>query len=191
MEIINGEVVYILIFDVGKSIDLTNIVSVFPEIRYKKVKGLKDTPSNIDFLEPFIIQITHPGIIKSTLLTNLTIKANLYEDGVISLIGRVSFKDIQLEELHTLRNVIYEIENKKLKIYQLLKYHFNLIQNKITPYINKGLYSSEKLLNEKYTCFCISEGFENPIEILQSNQHYLAALLMGENPNLTAYCPLT
>jgi len=187
VEIINGEVVYMQIFDVGRSINLDNIASVFPGIRYEKIKKTKDTPSTIDFPAPFIIEVTNPAEFNSEKIHTIRIQANLYADGVISLIARIIFKNLQIEELHTLKNIDYKLEQRTFKIFKLMKYHFSLIHKKINKFINRGLYNFDPSETEKYTCFCITEGINNTQEILNEKGKYIATLLIGEDPNLNLH----
>ncbi|MFX0026455.1 MAG: hypothetical protein ACFE8M_08555 [Candidatus Hermodarchaeota archaeon] len=179
----NGEVIFLRLTEVGRSINLKKASNIFPNITDKRIIRTKDTPSYVDFPDPLTLGLTHNIVSKSKYITEINLQVKLYEEGVISLIARINFHDIPLEYLHKLRITEFSTHEGDFKINQFLKFHFRKIFSQIKDCIEED-YTLGIPKFEKYTFYCIADNIEKPEDFLEKNKNYLAALLMGENPSL-------
>jgi hypothetical protein len=184
---LEGEVIFIRLTDVGRKIDLKKVIKIIPAIPYKKVVKTKDSPSYLDFPESLNLKVTQNFNSESEIIESIKLQVKLYEDGVISLIARLVFKDIPLNNLHTLRKTIFSTADGKFNINQFLKFQFNKIYNEIREYIEEETYISITPMNEKYTLYCLTDLNMNAYDFVEENKNYLAKLLMGENPELAIH----
>ena len=180
----NGEVVFFQLFDVGRYIDLNDIQSIFPGIRDKKIIKTKDTPDYIIIPETIRVEIEQDVIVKSNILKNFKAQIKLYEDGVISFIIRIDFVDLPLERFHSIRNNDINTPDGTLKIENWIKLQFNKIYERSRDYIDFYFHTLDYLESEKYTCYCITDAFNDPNAFIRENEKYLASFLIGENPEL-------
>jgi len=86
------------------------------------------------------IEIKEDISFKVDFIKKLRVLAKIYEDGVISLIGRLRFVDTPLEKLHNFKKVTFFTSDGEFNIKSLLKFHSNKIFNQIRPYINEENY---------------------------------------------------
>jgi len=181
---LQGEVIFLRLTDVGRKIDLKSVVNMIPTIPYKKVIKTKDSPSYLDFPEPLNLKVTQKLNSELEYINSLNLQVKLYEDGVISLIVRLVFKDIPLNKLHTLRTTIFSTSDGNFNIRQFLKFQFNKIYDEIKGFIEEEGHIFGKSMNEKYTLYCLTDVNINLYDFVERNKNYLAKLLMGENPEL-------
>jgi len=181
---LNGEVIFLRLIDVGRNINLKKASTIFPRIPDKRIIRTKDTPSYVDFPEPLNLELTQNIVSESKNITEITLQVKLYEEGVISLIARINFRNTPLEGLHKLRNTGFSTPEGEFKINQFLKFHFSKVFSQIKDCIEEEGFIVGISKYEKYTLYCITNNIEKPRDFLEENKEYLAALLMGENPNL-------
>jgi len=180
---LNGELIFLRLADVGSNINLKKASNIFPAIPDKRIIRTKDTPSYVDFPDPLNLELNQNIVSESKYITEINLQVKLYEEGVISLIARMNFRDSPLEDLHKLRNTEFSTLEGEFKINQFLKFHYSKIFSQIKDCIEEG-YISGIPKYEKYTFYCITDDIEKPEVFLEENKNYLAALLMGEDPNL-------
>jgi len=180
----NGEAVFFQLFDVGRYIDLNEIQSIFPGIRDKKIIKTKDTPDYIIIPETIMVNIKQDIMAKSNNLKNFKAQIKLFEDGVISFIIRIEFVDFPLESFHTIRNIEINTPDGTLKIDSWIKLQFNKIYDRSGDYIDSYFHTFDHLQSEKYTCYCITNFFNDPNAFIRENEKILASFLMGENPEV-------
>jgi hypothetical protein len=184
---LNGEVIFLRLIDVGRSINLKELNLNSPRFPDRQIIKTKDTPSYLSFPGPLKIEIKEDVSFQVDFLKEIKIIVKLYEDGVISLIGRLKFANLPLEELHNIKTIKFFTPEGEYNIKKLLKFHANKIYKQVKKYINEENYIPELKHYEKYTLFCLTDEIEDHDEFIRKNRHYLATLLMGENPNLNLH----
>ncbi len=179
----NGEVIFLRLTDVGRSIDLKEAVKVVPAIKDKNVVKTKDTPSYVDFPEPLVMEMTHQITSKFQFINDITLYVKLYADGIISLVVRLFFQGLAFQELHTLRKITFQTTDGEFRINNFLKYHQNKVFTQIREFIEEA-YDFRDFEYEDYLLYCITDEIENPEVFVKEQRNYISALLMGENPEL-------
>lgn len=180
----HGEAVFFRLYDVGRNIDLKKSQSILSGDRNKAVFGTKYTPANLSLPIPLVFEVLHSDDLKSDKIKGMTIYAKLYEEGVISMLGRLEFDGIPLEEFHTIRNMELPTTNGTFKIDKLLEFHYQEIAKKISEHIEKGVYELIPQEFETYSAYCILDDVGDPNEFLVNHGNYIAPFLLGENPSL-------
>ncbi|MFX1574085.1 MAG: hypothetical protein ACFFB0_15180 [Promethearchaeota archaeon] len=183
----NGEIIFLRLLDVGKSINLRELASIFPRITDKRIIKTKDTPSYLDFPKPVTIELKQDISLKEDFIRDMKFLVKIYEDGVISLIGRLKFMNLPLGELHKVKKIKFFTQDGEFDINKFLKFHSSKIYAQIKKFIDEENYIFDSSHYEKYTLFCLTDKIENPNEFLEKNKNYFAALLMGENPSLNLH----
>ncbi|MFX1478523.1 MAG: hypothetical protein ACFFCI_10385 [Promethearchaeota archaeon] len=183
----NGEIIFIRLTDVGRTINLRELSSIFPSIQDKRIIKTKDTPSYVDFPKPIVMELKEKISLKVDFIRDIKIKVKIYEDGVICLIGRLEFTNLPLGELHNVKKLKLNTQNGEINIIKLLKFHSSKIYDQIKKFIDETDYSFNATYYEKYTIFCLTDQIKDPNEFLERNKNYFAALLMGENPSLNLH----
>ena len=184
MLLINGEAVFIRLYDIGRYIDLNRVLSVFPGIRDRKFIRTKDTPSYIYIPETLTLKIQHEFANKPVRIKNLDLEIKLYEYGVISFTAKLKLKEFPLEEMHKIRKLEFKISDSRLTIDNYLDSYYHKIFNQIEGFIDKSIYGFDPPEQEDYVCFCITDDVGGPYEFIEKHKDYLAALLMGGESQL-------
>ncbi|MFX1377719.1 MAG: hypothetical protein ACFFA4_01375 [Promethearchaeota archaeon] len=180
----NGEAIFFRMTDVGRSINLQDVMKIIPAIQDKRIIKTRDTPSYVDFPVPLLLEVTQKISCEIKNVEDLTLHVKLYSDGVISLIARLPFRDFSFNELHTLRKIKFKTSDGEFQINNFLKFHQNKVFNQIRDYIGEEGFIFGESEYEKYTLYCITDSLTNPKELIESEKGYFSALLMGENPKL-------
>ncbi|MFW9896660.1 MAG: hypothetical protein ACFFD7_12715 [Candidatus Thorarchaeota archaeon] len=183
VSILDGEVIFFRLTDVGRSIDLRKVARIIPAIPDKNIIKTKNTPSYVDFPEPLIIEITQAISTELKSFHDIIIYIKVYSDGVISLMARLLFTDFPHNKLHTIKKIKFKTVEGEFQINNFLKFHHDKILNQIRDYIEEEGYIFGDTEYEKYTIFCLTKGISNPKEFVQKEGNYFSALLNGENPN--------
>ncbi|MBY9003649.1 MAG: hypothetical protein KGD73_06730 [Candidatus Lokiarchaeota archaeon] len=181
-----GEVIFMRLTDVGRKINLQNTSKIFPGIHDKKKFKTKDTPSYLDFPESLTLDLQLKLDTESVCINNIDLQIKLYEDGVISLIARLKFTNVPINELHNLRRIKFSIQEKEYNINQYLRYQNEELFFQIKDYIEEPEFGLHEFEHEKYTLYCINDE-NNPTEVVEKNKKYLACLLLGEDPNINLH----
>ena len=182
----NGEVIFMRLTDVGRRIQLKEASSIFPGIPDKKIIKTKDTPTYLDFPECLRLDFQQEILAESKFINKVELQIKLYEDGVISLIARITFNELPLNELHTIRRIKFSIEGKEYNINEYLRFQNEKTFQQIKDFIEEPDFAPSEFENEKYALYCITDDI-NPSEFVEANKEYLACLLMGENPDLNLH----
>ncbi len=180
----NGEVIFIRLFDVARFIDLNKVLSVLPGIREKKLIETKDTPDYLYIPRPIILNLIDTPCKQVLPISNLRLQAKIYEDGVITLIARLGFTNLPLEQLHNIRTIKFKTQDHEFDVNSWIRYHFDKIVDQIKPYSDTTTYSLDYYEETEYTLYCLNDPMKNPLEFVQNHNHYLANLLIGEKPDL-------
>ncbi len=180
----NGEVIFLHLRDVGRSIDLKRAITIIPAIQDKKIVKTKDTPSYVDFPDPLVLEVTQKISSELKNIESITLFVKVYAEGVISLIARLTFQNLSFKELHKLRKINFHTSDGNFQITNFLEYHSNKIFEQIRDCISEASSIFEESEYEKYTLFCITDDLENPKGFIEKERTYISSLLMGENPEL-------
>lgn len=183
---LNGEVIFMRLTDVGRKIHLQEAGLIFPGIPDKSVLKTKDTPSYLDFPESLTLDLQQDILSESKIISKVDLKIKLYDDGVISLIARLKFTDLPLNELHTLRRIKFSVQGREYDIIEYLKFQNEKTFLQIKEFVEEPAFGFKEFEHEKYTLYCITDDI-NPTEYVEQNKEYLACLLMGEDPNLNLH----
>ncbi len=180
----NGEVIFIKLYDVARFIDLTKVLSVLPGIREKKIIETKDTPDYLYIPRPIILNLVDTSCKQELAISTLRLQAKIYEDGVITFIARLGFKNLAIEQLHNIRSIKFKTHDHEFEVNSWISFHFNKIFEQIKPYSDTTTYSLDYYEEAEYTLYCLNEPMKNPLEFVQKHSHYFANLLIGEKPDL-------
>ncbi|MFX1325812.1 MAG: hypothetical protein ACFE8N_12740 [Promethearchaeota archaeon] len=179
-----GEVIFLRLTDVGRSIDLKKATNIIPATQNKKIIKTKDTPSYLDFPNPLVIEVSQSISSELKNIESITLYVKLYAEGVISLIARLSFQGLSFDELHKLKKNKFQTSDGEFKINDFLKFHHKQILEQIKNCIGEQGFLFSESEHEKYILYCITDEIENPKEFIENDENYLATLLMGESPEL-------
>jgi hypothetical protein len=182
--LVNGEIIFLLLTDVGRSIDLKRATTMIPAIQDKKIIKTKGTPSYVDFPSPLNLEVTQTIASELQNIENITLYIKLYAEGVISLVARLVFRHLPLYDLHMLKRVKFKTSDGEFQINNFLKFHHNKVFKQIRDCINDEEVIFGESEHEKYTLFCLTDEFENPKEFIEKERNYISALLMGESPEI-------
>ncbi|MFW9902638.1 MAG: hypothetical protein ACFFDY_15325, partial [Candidatus Thorarchaeota archaeon] len=180
----NGEIIFLRLTDVGRSIDLKKATTMIPAIQDKRIIKTKDTPSYVDFPESLKLELTQKITSELKNVENISLHVKLYSEGVISLIARLNFNNLPLEDLHKLRRITFKTTDGEFQINNFLKFHHNKVFTQIRDCIGEEGFLFGESEHEKYALYCLSDGIKNPEEFIEKERKYISALLMGENPDL-------
>ncbi|MFX0074170.1 MAG: hypothetical protein ACFE96_01905, partial [Candidatus Hermodarchaeota archaeon] len=117
-------------------------------------------------------------------IEKISLNIKIYAEGVISLIARLDFHDLPLNDLHKLKKITFTTSDGKFQINNFLKYHHNKVFKQIRDCISEEGFLFGESEHEKYTLYCLTDDLENPKEFIEKKRNYISALLMGENPEL-------
>ena len=180
----NGELIFLRLTDVGRNIDLKKATTLIPAIQDKKIIKTKDTPAYVDFPDPLNLEVTQKITSELKNIEKISLNVKIYAEGVISLIARIDFHDLPLNELHKLKKITFNTDDGKFQISNFLKYHHNKVYKQIRDCISEEGYLFGESEHEKYTLYCLTDDLGNPKDFVEKNKNYISALLMGENPEL-------
>lgn len=180
----NGEVIFLRLTDVGRSIDLKKATTLIPAIQDKKIIKTKDTPAYVDFPDPLNLEVTQKITSELKNVEHISLNVKIYAEGVISLIARLDFRNLPLKDLHKLKKITFITSDGKFQINNFLKYHHSKVFKQIRDCISEEGFLFGESEHEKYTLYCLTDDLENPIEFIEKEKKYISALLMGENPEI-------
>lgn len=179
-----GELIILNLFDVGRYIDLNRVQTVLPGKREKIIMKSKDTPSYIDIPNPLIFELRDlPKLsLNTTEISKLNVR--IYEDGVITLVLRINFMDFKITELHELNNNSIKTQTGDLTIQEYLSDKFNELYEIMKRHIHHYDRHLNPIPQENYMLYCIFDEIADIKQVIKKNDNYFAALLMGEDPKI-------
>lgn len=181
------EVVFMDLYDVGRSVDLRETVKLFPASRELRIDKTRDSPESLYVPRPQIIQLDHLELPTRHRLRSLDLHAKLYEDGVVSVICRIVL-DSPLEELHRIRSLTFKLgEIGEMTIRELMKQRFDELFKKLKPIVKFEEYVFDDFEHEVYSAFCLIDRIPNPRAFMKKNAHYLSTFLLGEKPDIALH----
>lgn len=176
-----GEMVFIRLFDIGRNVNLEKLMIIASGVKSPIRKDRKDTPQEIYLPQPLIIESSQHTVSTVPFLKNIIFQAKVYGEGVLSLITRMKFEGIALNQIHTLRSLSFPTVKGELDVDKWSKLKYQEIHTMIKAFVSVDAYT-EFTESEDYTLFCITDVKENPEAFIKANRHYLATLLMTEKP---------
>lgn len=178
------EVVFMDLYDVGRSVDLRETVKLFPASRELHIDRTRDSPESLYLPRPQIVEQDHLQFPKRHPLHSLDLHAKLYEDGVVSVICRMII-DSPLDELHQIRAVSFDLgEAGEMTIRELMRLRFTELFDRLKPIVKFEEYVFEEFEHETYSAFCLIDRIPNPRAFMKKNAHYLSTFLLGERPDI-------
>jgi len=177
------EVVFISMFDVGRSIDLARTSKLVPASQDVRIIDTRDTPASLSIPVPLLIEIDRRTFGKNDPFASLQLQGKIYEEGVVSMIARVT-KSLPLTQLHTVRGLEFEIDGERTTIRRWMHEKFQRLLAQIKPAVTKGEYFFETVERETYTAFCLIDEVKDPGRFLKENDQYLSTFLLGERPDI-------
>jgi hypothetical protein len=179
------EAVFMFLYDVGRSVDLSHTTRLIPVSQEKRLIASRDTPASLSIPEPLQRQIAVLTRSDTMPFEELRLSAKIYEDGVISLMARAQTK-AELEQLHTLRGLKFRDspEGDEVTISEWVHSQFLSLLEQIKPAITFGEYESVDDQRETYAAFCLTDRVPNPERFVEAHAQYLSTFLLGENTEL-------
>lgn len=172
------EIVYMALYDIGRSIDLKLAASLLPGTPGMRIVRRRDTPDSVTIPTPLCVDL-RSGKQKAfcdDAVEGFAATARLYDEGVMSVIVRLRVNST-LEELHGIERKPVSANIDNLDSYVNEKYRAVLEQ--VSPAVITDHYDTERMERETYIAFCFAE-VGAPAEFVLANAHALTTLLSGE-----------
>jgi hypothetical protein len=176
--------IFFKLFDVGRNINLNAVAETLPASPDIRIVNSKDSPESLSVPVPLRMILDNYYFPPMDQLESLKLEAKCYDEGVITMIARLMIRDIEVNQLHTIRQRKILINSTESTIGQIIQKYFERIHEQIKPYITNGLYVFDELPKENYLAFCFFEPGIEPNNFLNQYREYFAALISDENPTL-------
>ncbi len=186
---VNGEVVFINLFDIGRHVDLGKVLSsgTIPPTRAQPRIDPSRAGAGFNIMMTAPIYFTLDVIVQEFNMregTELRVEVKIFEDGGISINARLQFQGLDLEQMHQLRTITFTRDGTNFDVASWVKYNFDVIMNRIDQYVERGNDPLENTIMERYNVYCIWDDVGKPEEFVERNKKYLSSFLLGENPAL-------
>ncbi len=179
----NGETIFLKLYDVGRHIDISAVIGQLAGTRVVP-PVTRDSPENISLPRPVVLEVESSVKSDSPYFKAATLKAKVYEDGVIAFVARLAFEGLPVDKLHELKSVKFKVDGKDFEMNPWIEYHFQQLLPRIEPFIDKEYYQFVSTESEAYSAICITDDVGNPQQFVQERANYIAAFLQGDNPSL-------
>lgn len=179
----NGEAIVLKLYDVGRHVDLAAVIGQLAGTRMA-APVTRDSPETIRLPRPIVIEVDSSVVSDFPYFKAATLKAKVYEDGVIAFIARLSFEGLPDDKLHELKGVKYKIDGKDYEMGEWIEHHQHKMLPRIEPFIDKEYYEFISTEPEAYSILCITDDVGDPQQFVQARANYIAAFLQGDNPAL-------
>jgi hypothetical protein len=181
------ELILMDLYDVGRSIDLSEIGRLLPSSHELRIDKTRDTPESLYLPHPFVAELLRLELPSRHPLESLELHAKLYEDGVVSIICRVVLSSA-LENLHRIRGTSYEFEEiGEVTLRGLMQQRFGELYETIRQVVRTEEYVLDPFEHETYSVFCLIDRVARPQEFLRKNANYLSTFLLGERPDIVLH----
>jgi len=172
------ELVYMTLFDVGRSIDLTQAAALLPGSPGMKVVRRRDTPESLLMPKPLCVDLRSgpQKAFSDEAVEGLSVAARVYDEGVLSIIMRLRVQS-SLEDLHGMDQRRLSATVADLDSY--MKNRFQTVVSILMPAIERD-HTWHGVEKENYTAFCFADVGMEPGAFLAENQVALTTLLSGE-----------
>jgi hypothetical protein len=184
----NGETIFLKLYDVGRHVDISAVLGQMAGTQMV-APVTRDSPENISLPRPVVIEVESSVISDSPYFKAATLKAKVYEDGVIAFVARLAFEGLPADKLHELKAVKFKADGKDFEMGPWIEHHFQQMLPRIEPFIDKEYYEFVSTESEAYSAYCITDDVGDPQQFVQARANYIAAFLQGDNPTLR-YHPL-
>jgi hypothetical protein len=176
---IQTEVVFFYLYDAGRSIDLMKVARLIPvNSGTVIIKNRRDTPASLTLPVPLIVRLAQREFPDGKPFEKITLDARIFEDGVISMVVRVTGK-FTVEGLHEIRETPFEYDGETRHIEswadETMKQFFARIQDAIT--FEQYVFSA--FVRDSYTAFCVTTPIKDPARFVEKNRKTIACLLNG------------
>lgn len=184
-EIFAVELVYLALYDVGRSIDLAKAAALLPGIPGMKVMRRRDTPASLLMPTPLCVDLrTGPQkAFSDDAVEGLAVAARVYDEGVLSISMRLRI-NASLEELHDMEERRLSPNVASLGSY--LEKRFHDVLAILKPAITHPR-QIEDIERETYTAFCFADVGMAPLDFLDRHAVALTTLLSGEPFNASLH----
>jgi hypothetical protein len=181
----DGELIYMKLFDVGRHIDISGVVSELSGSQPVTTPVRRDTSPNISLPRPIIVELESYQQSDSPYFKSASLSAKIYEDGVITFIARLAFENVPLEQLHTVKMIsFYSDKKEKTDIFHWIEHHFADMMKRIDEFIDKEYYELFTPEYETYAAYCITSDEGDPGEFIRAHESYIATFLQGDSPDV-------
>jgi len=183
------EYVRFVLFDVGRSIDLTKAASVLPGRQGSRAVKRRNTPDSLSLPKTLCVSLEKDafGAPSPAGYSGVEATAKLYDEGVISLAVRVRLS-ARLTDLHSLGKRLFLLGGKERTVDEFIEERFNDLHGRLKPAITSDDPIFEPPEREDYSAFCVSDwGRLAPDKYIAKNDHLIAALLEGESETTTLH----
>lgn len=181
-----GEYVFLKLFDVGRSIDLPGLSRAVQATKGKEgeVLSRKDTPY-VSLPRPLVVDIARAGeddiACPLPACRYMSLQASIYEEGVVTMVARAGFDGLPVTRMHVLREVRVVHAGKEMGVEGWIDACFSSLLGRIEPFLDRGIYSLDPAESLSYKAYCIWDDVGNPRDFLQAHRTYIATFLLGEN----------
>nr|MDO8119020.1 hypothetical protein [Candidatus Sigynarchaeota archaeon] len=189
MVTVNGEVVFINLFDIGRHVDLGKLLSsgTIPPTRAQPKIDPARAGAHFNIMMTAPLYFTLETIVKEFNMPcgkELRLDVKIYEDGVASINARLQFHDLDMESMHELRKIKFSRDGMEFDVSSWVKYNFDMIMSRIGHFVEKGTDNIVSSITEPYNVYCIWDDVGDPVTFIENNKKYASAFLLGENPEL-------
>ena len=173
------EIVHMALYDIGRSIDLTQATDLLPGTPGMRIMRRRDTPESVMIPTPLCIDLRSG---KQKVFTDESIEgfaatARLYDDGVMSIIIRLRVSS-SLEGLHGIEHRQLSAGIQDLDTYADERYR--AVLELVEPAVSMDHYDETKMERESYTAYCFADVGCSPSDFGVKNERDLTTLLTGE-----------
>ncbi|HPD80196.1 MAG TPA: hypothetical protein P5519_11485 [Spirochaetia bacterium] len=178
-ELFETEVVRFALYDVGRSIDLSRVLTIVPGTPGMKLDKRRNTPGSIQLPKPLSIdlRVGPQAAILDSRIKSLTLSARVYEEGVISFMLRLKVT-ATLNDLLDVEN--FQIGSRFTTLSLFLEDQFIELSRILKPAIRSSNTISENFDYEMYTAFCFSGAIGSCNQFVEKNRKEFANLINGD-----------
>jgi len=176
------ELVHIVLYDAGRSIDLKQASVLLPGITAFQLSRRRDTPITHTMPNSILANIDNGNTLNGTDSRSPTIKVmtRIYAEGVISVIVRL-FVNTSIENLH---GDDASLTQGQVSLDALCDQNYHQLIHLLEPAISRENYPKNYLEKESYTAYCLADTGTDPYTFVLSNKSSLTTLLSGESSSI-------
>jgi hypothetical protein len=175
------EAVFFYLYDVGRSVDLAQVIELVPAHKDLGLAKRRDTPSSITLPTPLVLSLGVPDRPEAAGFSAFSAYAKIYEEGVVTVVVRAK-ASMPLGELHGLESVQLDFQGRSMRIQDYAEEGFARLFEALSSAIAEPRAFSE-IGRESYLAYCLSgEAIGDPEDFLEKNRDYCSCLLTGEIP---------
>jgi hypothetical protein len=173
------EIVFLFLYDVGRSVDLARASELIPAHPGMGVAKRRDTPASLTLPVPLILELGGAECAQKGDFECFFAQARIYEEGAVTILVRVKAR-VPFGELHLVRARPVVSAGSELPIKDFAEKNFGELSAAIRPAVAEPFHPGT-CERETYTAFCVLDCPEDPAVFLERNRDYVAALLIDED----------